>query len=167
MIHVAKDMPAGLCSTGEQKALLIAVMLAHARLHHAYRGRSPLLLLDEEGDDDEEKVPVYHIQQNCRRPRNGPVLFFAGGASLDTVFTFFTILLRVLTLTLILILILTPRQRLGDTLKMAPRSLCDSIPTINATPLGPLYGTPPLALPDAPDPPSPRSPDPPSRPTPY
>ena len=47
VIHVAKDMPAGLCSTGEQKALLIAVMLAHARLHHAYRGRSPLLLLDE------------------------------------------------------------------------------------------------------------------------
>ncbi|MGB1005972.1 MAG: DNA replication and repair protein RecF, partial [Thalassobaculaceae bacterium] len=47
VIHVAKEMPAGLCSTGEQKALLIAVMLAHARLHHAYRGRPPLMLLDE------------------------------------------------------------------------------------------------------------------------
>ena len=29
------------------------------------------------------------------------------------------------------------------------------------------YGTPPLALPDAPDPPSPRSPDPPHLPVPY
>jgi DNA replication and repair protein RecF len=30
--HVAKDMPAAQCSTGEQKALLIAIVLANARL---------------------------------------------------------------------------------------------------------------------------------------
>ncbi len=45
--HLAKDMPAELCSTGEQKALLIAVVLANARLQTAERGRAPLLLLDE------------------------------------------------------------------------------------------------------------------------
>lgn len=45
--HVAKDMPAELCSTGEQKALLIALVLAHARLQAAERGVAPLLLLDE------------------------------------------------------------------------------------------------------------------------
>ena len=40
-------MPAALCSTGEQKALLIAIVLANARLQTAERGRVPLLLLDE------------------------------------------------------------------------------------------------------------------------
>jgi len=45
--HVARDMPAALCSTGEQKALLIAVTLAHIRLSTAERGVAPLVLLDE------------------------------------------------------------------------------------------------------------------------
>jgi DNA replication and repair protein RecF len=45
--HVAKDMPAAQCSTGEQKALLIAIVLANARLHAARRDQAPLLLLDE------------------------------------------------------------------------------------------------------------------------
>jgi DNA replication and repair protein RecF len=45
--HIAKDMPAALCSTGEQKALLIAVTLANTRLLTAERGAPPLLLLDE------------------------------------------------------------------------------------------------------------------------
>ncbi len=40
-----KGTPAALCSTGEQKALLIAITLAHAGL--AARGRPGLLLLDE------------------------------------------------------------------------------------------------------------------------
>ena len=40
-------MPADQCSTGEQKALLIAVVLADARLQAAERGAAPLLLLDE------------------------------------------------------------------------------------------------------------------------
>lgn len=34
-------------STGEQKALLVAVLLAHARLVRQYSGRTPLLVLDE------------------------------------------------------------------------------------------------------------------------
>lgn len=45
--HKEKDMPAELCSTGEQKALLIAIVLADARLQAAERGVVPLLLMDE------------------------------------------------------------------------------------------------------------------------
>jgi DNA replication and repair protein RecF len=45
--HVARDLPAELCSTGEQKALLISIVLAHARLLAAERGFAPLVLLDE------------------------------------------------------------------------------------------------------------------------
>ncbi len=46
--HRAKAMPAGDCSTGEQKALLVGLALAHARALGAARGGGPpLLLLDE------------------------------------------------------------------------------------------------------------------------
>jgi DNA replication and repair protein RecF len=45
--HRDKGLPAGQCSTGEQKALLIAIVLAHARLQGAERGAGPVLLLDE------------------------------------------------------------------------------------------------------------------------
>jgi DNA replication and repair protein RecF len=46
--HGPKDMPAGLCSTGEQKALLIGLVLAHAKaVKEARAGLAPLLLLDE------------------------------------------------------------------------------------------------------------------------
>lgn len=43
----AKDMPADQCSTGEQKALLIGLVLSHARLMAAETGGVPVLLLDE------------------------------------------------------------------------------------------------------------------------
>ncbi|WP_321395455.1 DNA replication/repair protein RecF [Emcibacter sp.] len=45
--HVDKDMPAELCSTGEQKALLIGITLASARLTALHFGAAPVLLLDE------------------------------------------------------------------------------------------------------------------------
>ena len=45
--HVKKSMPAELCSTGEQKALLIGVILANAKLKAASDGKAPLMLLDE------------------------------------------------------------------------------------------------------------------------
>ena len=44
---IDRGAPAAQCSTGEQKALLIAIVLAAARLHAARRGAAPLLLLDE------------------------------------------------------------------------------------------------------------------------
>ena len=45
--HIGKNMPASNCSTGEQKALLIRLVLAHARLIKDMTGFAPLLLLDE------------------------------------------------------------------------------------------------------------------------
>jgi DNA replication and repair protein RecF len=45
--HVAKGQVAALCSTGEQKALLLGVILAHAKLVADRTARVPLLLLDE------------------------------------------------------------------------------------------------------------------------
>ena len=44
---IAAGVPAASCSTGEQKALLIALVLAAARLQAIERGAPPLLLLDE------------------------------------------------------------------------------------------------------------------------
>lgn len=45
--HIAKDQPAALCSTGEQKALLLSIILAHAELIRALTGRPLVILLDE------------------------------------------------------------------------------------------------------------------------
>ena len=45
--HEPKQAAAETCSTGEQKAVLVAIVLAHARLAAIARGRPPLLLLDE------------------------------------------------------------------------------------------------------------------------
>ena len=45
--HLGKASPPALCSTGEQKALLLAIVLAHADLVAERTGRRPILLLDE------------------------------------------------------------------------------------------------------------------------
>jgi DNA replication and repair protein RecF len=45
--HGPKDIPAGMASTGEQKALLIGLVLAHARLVANMSGIAPFVLLDE------------------------------------------------------------------------------------------------------------------------
>lgn len=45
--HAPKSMPASRCSTGEQKALLIGLILAQTRLVAELTGYWPLLLLDE------------------------------------------------------------------------------------------------------------------------
>lgn len=48
VVHGPKDMPADACSTGEQKSLLIGLVLAHAELIAGRRGGiAPILLLDE------------------------------------------------------------------------------------------------------------------------
>lgn len=47
VMHLTKDQAAALCSTGEQKALLLSILLAHAALVGAERGQPPVLLLDE------------------------------------------------------------------------------------------------------------------------
>lgn len=45
--HLANDLPADQCSTGEQKALLISIVLADVRIKAVREGGPPLLLLDE------------------------------------------------------------------------------------------------------------------------
>jgi DNA replication and repair protein RecF len=45
--HLGKNQPAALCSTGEQKALLLGLVLAHADLVAERAERRPILLLDE------------------------------------------------------------------------------------------------------------------------
>jgi len=45
--HLAKQQAAARCSTGEQKALLLGIVLAHSELVAERTGRVPVLLLDE------------------------------------------------------------------------------------------------------------------------
>ena len=45
--HAEKNMEAERCSTGEQKALLVGLVLAHAQLTANLTGHAPVLLLDE------------------------------------------------------------------------------------------------------------------------
>jgi DNA replication and repair protein RecF len=47
VVYAAKGIPAADASTGEQKALLIGLVLAHARLLNEMAGAAPVLLLDE------------------------------------------------------------------------------------------------------------------------
>jgi DNA replication and repair protein RecF len=47
VMHRERACPAELCSSGEQKALLIAVMLAYVRVLAQARQRTPVLLLDD------------------------------------------------------------------------------------------------------------------------
>ncbi len=47
VLYKKKNVPAALCSTGEQKALLLSIILAHAKSLLYTRGVSPILLLDE------------------------------------------------------------------------------------------------------------------------
>lgn len=47
VFYKKKNMPAELCSTGEQKSLLISIILAQTKCQILYQGFSPVLLLDE------------------------------------------------------------------------------------------------------------------------
>ena len=58
VVHRAKNCPAALCSTGEQKALLIALMLAYVRLLSKQRDMVPLFLLDDIAAHLDEKRRV-------------------------------------------------------------------------------------------------------------
>jgi DNA replication and repair protein RecF len=57
LTDVTSGTPAALASTGQQKALLIGVILAHAGLIAHARGFAPLLLLDE---------PAVHLDADRR-----------------------------------------------------------------------------------------------------
>lgn len=79
--HAPKDMPAASCSTGEQKALLLGLVLAHARLTAELSGTAPVLLLDEIAAhfDAERRAALFDILEelNCQAFMTGtePQLF--------------------------------------------------------------------------------------------
>ena len=60
-VYAAKQVPAKDCSTGEQKALLVSLILANARALAADFGAPPLLLLDEVSAhlDAERRAALY------------------------------------------------------------------------------------------------------------
>lgn len=58
-----RDMPADQCSTGEQKALLISLVLANARLVRQEAGMAPIILLDEVAAhlDPDRRAALYDL----------------------------------------------------------------------------------------------------------
>ncbi|MEZ5841452.1 MAG: DNA replication/repair protein RecF [Hyphomicrobiales bacterium] len=63
VVHGPKEMPAGRCSTGEQKALLVGLVIAHARVVAASSGIAPIMLLDEIAAhlDDQRRAALFDI----------------------------------------------------------------------------------------------------------
>lgn len=63
VVYADKNMAADQCSTGEQKALLIGIILAHAALILAERGSPPILLLDEVAAhlDEARRAALYDL----------------------------------------------------------------------------------------------------------
>lgn len=64
--YAAKNMAAEHCSTGEQKALLIGIILAHSRLIKEARGAAPILLLDEVAAhlDEDRRAALYDVLES-------------------------------------------------------------------------------------------------------
>jgi len=65
VVYDAKNIQAAHCSTGEQKALLIGLILAHGRMVAAERGAPPVMLLDEIAahlDEDRRKALFDRLQ---------------------------------------------------------------------------------------------------------
>lgn len=64
--YAKKNMPAALCSTGEQKALLTGLILAHTKLTTHISGMAPILLLDEMAAhlDTERRASLFDILDN-------------------------------------------------------------------------------------------------------
>lgn len=67
--HLAKQLPAELCSTGEQKMLLLAVTLAFTRIQEQYRTCPTVLLLDDVAAhlDDQHRLVLF--QEICEPER--------------------------------------------------------------------------------------------------
>jgi len=83
--YAQKQMPAALGSTGEQKALLVGLILAHARLVAARTGITPFLLLDEIAAhlDPDRRAALFGtleaLDTQCLMTGTDPMLFEALG----------------------------------------------------------------------------------------
>jgi DNA replication and repair protein RecF len=66
VIHAPKSRPAALCSTGEQKALLLGLVLAQAQLVEGRSGKKPLILLDEVAAhlDSDRRSGLFELLEN-------------------------------------------------------------------------------------------------------
>jgi len=90
-IYAAKDVPAKDCSTGEQKALLISLILANARALAGDFGAPPILLLDEVAAhlDADRRAALYDeisaLGAQAFMTGTGPELFTELGARAQTV----------------------------------------------------------------------------------
>ena len=91
VVYAQKQMPAALGSTGEQKALLIGLILAHARLVARITGITPFLLLDEIAAhlDPDRRMALFSaldgLGTQCFLTGTDPVLFEALGDRAQTV----------------------------------------------------------------------------------
>jgi DNA replication and repair protein RecF len=89
--YAQKGMPAALGSTGEQKALLIGLILAHARLVKLRAGITPFLLLDEIAahlDPDRRRAlfaALDGLGTQCFLTGTDPLLFEALGERAQTI----------------------------------------------------------------------------------
>jgi DNA replication and repair protein RecF len=89
--YAQKDVPAALGSTGEQKALLIGLVLAHARLVLRLTGIAPFLLLDEIAAhlDPARRAALFAaldaLGTQCFMTGTDPILFDALGARAQVV----------------------------------------------------------------------------------
>lgn len=63
--HLAKQLPAELCSTGEQKMLLLAVTLAFTRVQEHYRTCPAVLLLDDVAAHLDDQHRLILFQEIC------------------------------------------------------------------------------------------------------
>ncbi len=85
-VYAAKDVPARECSTGEQKAILISVVLANVRALKADTGVAPIVLLDEVAAhlDASRQAALYDeicgLQTQAWMTGTGPEMFTVLGA---------------------------------------------------------------------------------------
>ncbi len=63
--YATKGIAASQCSTGEQKALLISIVLANARAISAHASKAPLLLLDEISAHLDKKLRTALYEEIC------------------------------------------------------------------------------------------------------
>ena len=91
VVHAQKHMPAALGSTGEQKALLIGLILAHARLVTRMTSITPFLLLDEIAAhlDPDRRAALFlaldGLDTQCFLTGTDPLLFEALGPRAQTI----------------------------------------------------------------------------------